>query len=87
MPIGPDGHYADAKVTAKVAVSSRVDSEWGDVKVAQLSFAPDYTDGRNSEWAAATPALHLAMTVRRDIADTHFPLGKKVTLTFEKSQD
>lgn len=78
-------------VTAKVKVSSRTDNVWNEgteheVAVAQLTFAVDYNDGRNAEWAAATPSLSLNMSVKKAIADEHFPLGKAITLTFEPSE-
>jgi hypothetical protein len=81
-----------SKVTAKVKVGSRVDAVWNrgteqEASVAQLGFMVDYADGRNTEWAAATPSLSVQMTVKREIADEHFPLGRAVTLTFEPSED
>jgi hypothetical protein len=51
-----------------------------------LTFAPDYQDGRNKEWAEATPVLNLVTTWLGDVAD-QFDIGDTVTLTFEKSQD
>lgn len=85
-------NWAPAKVTAKVKVSARTDNVWNEgtpseVAVAQLTFTVDYNDGRNKEWAAATPALSLSMSVRKEIADAHFPLGRAITLTFEPTQD
>lgn len=66
-------------VTAKVYCQNAL--SFGDTQT-QLSFAPDYQDERNKEWAAATPALSLTMTVRNDVADL-FPVGGKFTLTFD----
>jgi len=48
-----------------------------------LSFGPDYADGRNKEWANATPSLSLSMTVNGQVAD-YFTLGESYTLTFDK---
>jgi hypothetical protein len=70
-------------VTAKVECT-RYDTGWQD-SVA-LTFSPDYADGRNADWAAATPALSLSMTVKADVAE-HFKQGGKYTLTFTPTED
>lgn len=70
-------------VTAKVACTSKQPAWEG---ASTLSFGPDYADGRNAEWAAATPALSLSMTVNGDVADA-FELGGKYTLSFEPSAE
>lgn len=49
-----------------------------------LTFVPDYADGRNKEWAYATPSLSLAMSVIPQVAEK-FEVGQAYTLTF--SQD
>lgn len=49
----------------------------------QLRFFPDYDDGRNKEWAAATPALSLTMTVKPEVAE-RFEVGAHYTLTFSQ---
>jgi hypothetical protein len=66
-------------VTAKVRCTRSVVS--GDQVM--FEFGPDYQDGRNAEWAAATPALSLSITVREDVAH-HFAEGQSYTLTFTK---
>lgn len=69
-------------VTAKVVVTkAETLSEGTDYEQVSLGFAPDYADGRNKEWAVATPVLTLAMTVKPEVAE-HFPQGKAFTLTF-----
>jgi hypothetical protein len=70
-------------VTAKVACTSKQPAWEG---ASSLSFSPDYADGRNAEWAAATPSLSPTMTVKGDVADA-FELGAKYTLTFEPSAE
>lgn len=66
-------------ITAKVQVSSKEGAtEAGQVRI---SFAPDYADGRNKEWALNTPTLSLQMYVKSEIAD-QFPLHQPFTLTF-----
>lgn len=70
------------KITAKVKLTGR---EEGWDKQLNLRFEPDYAEGRNTEWAAATPSLQLQMTVKGDVAE-HFQPGA-YTLTFEKTED
>lgn len=70
-------------VTAKVECTSRTVPYDGAVS---LSFGPDYANGRNTEWAAATPHLSISMTVNED-AGQHFEQGSKYTLTFEPNND
>jgi hypothetical protein len=88
--MGPCGNlrrrYLDVRVkevpvnfTAKVKVTNRVQTkDDGDVS---LSFAPDYGDGRNAEWAAATPALSLSMTVKADVGQ-YVEMDDEFTLMF-----
>lgn len=52
----------------------------------QLSFAADYKDGRNAEWAKYTPGLSLTMTVKGSVSD-QFEAGKSYVLTFEEETD
>lgn len=66
-------------VTAKVKLTTKVDAGYSDVKA--LSFYADYADGRNKEWAAATPSLSIQMTVNAEAAEL-FEAGKGYTLTF-----
>lgn len=72
------------KVTAKVKLASKTTNANG--YGANLSFQADYQDGRNKEWAEATPALGLTMTVKGSVADL-FTQGQAYTLTFERSED
>lgn len=70
-------------VTAKVKLASKtVFSEGTEYEQVQLNFMADYADGRNAEWAVATPALSLAMTVKPDVAERFEEQGA-YTLTFE----
>lgn len=68
-------------ITAKVRCTSKIETPGGG---ALLSFHPDYQDGRNSDWAQATPSLSLSMTVNEDAAE-HFEQGQAYTLTFERN--
>jgi hypothetical protein len=72
------------QITAKVKVASVTDGAGGS-GTKLVSFQPDYQDGRNKEWAAATPHLHLQMTVREDVAQ-HFVQGQAMTLVFEPAE-
>jgi hypothetical protein len=67
------------KFTAKVVVESKV--EHG--QQVSLQFRPDYDQGRNAEWAEATPALSLGMTVKNEVAE-QVEVGDAFTLTFAK---
>jgi hypothetical protein len=48
-----------------------------------VTFAIDYSDSRNAEWAQATPWLEFRMSVK----DDRFELGKSYTLTIEEDAD
>jgi hypothetical protein len=65
-------------VTAKIRCNTKSPAYPG---ATSLSFGADYQDGRNAEWAAATPSLSISMTVN-DAAAEHFEQGKAYTLTF-----
>jgi len=76
------------QITAKAALGSmiqypRTDGVEGDYF---LSFYPDYSDGRNKEWAAASPSLNFQIVVRPDVAKL-FEQGGKYTVTFEKQDE
>jgi len=73
-------------ITAKITCNSKQTYGPADEPMATVSFMPDYMDGRNKEWAAATPTLNLSMTVKGSVADQFEP-GKKYTLTFEENED
>jgi hypothetical protein len=70
-------------MTAKVRLQSKTDSQDGQQ---QLTFAPDYADDRNKEWAKYTPALNLTMTVKSEVGDKH-AIGDNFTLIFEPEED
>lgn len=72
------------KTTAKIKLTGK--EPWGSDGAHHLTFQPDYQDGRNKEWASATPALSLTMTVKGDVAE-HFEVGTAYTLTFEPDED
>jgi len=71
-------------VTAKVRCTSLIqypstdfwDGHW------YVTFGPDYGEGRNAEWAAASPSLSFSMVLHPSKGDL-FVVGKAYTLTFE----
>lgn len=58
--------------------------EWGDNqnRYASITLSCDYGDGRNKEWASASPSAVLQMTVKGEVADL-YNLGDKVTVVLE----
>lgn len=73
-------------ITAKVRCSTKNESGEGDDRYADVSFTPDYADGRNKEWAVATPGLSLHMRLNGRAADL-FEQGKAYELQFVESED
>ena len=73
-------------ITAKVFCASKSEIGEGDNRQANVTFGADYADGRNKEWAAATPALNLQVTLNGAAADL-FEQGQKWTLQFVKSDE
>jgi hypothetical protein len=75
-------------VTAKVKCSSLIQypsrDRWGGYWY--VSFSPDYGDGRNAEWANASPSLQLTMVLAPGKGDL-FEVGKAYTLTFEPEDE
>jgi hypothetical protein len=69
-------------VTAKIKVIGKTATGDG----AAVTFGPDYADGRNAEWAAATPSLALTMGLKGKVAD-QFNQGDTITLTFHKGDE
>jgi len=68
--------------TAKVCCTSKTPTADG----FHVTFGPDYQDGRNKAWAAATPSLSLSMNLNADaghLADA----GTNYTLTFEADSE
>jgi len=47
---------------------------------AEVEMTPDYSDGANKAWAEATPAGVFRMTVKREVVDAHFGLGRKIEI-------
>jgi hypothetical protein len=73
-----------AGMTAKVRLASKMPFPGADYT--QLNFYPDYQDGRNNEWATATPSLTLTMNVKNEVAD-RLESQAPYTLTFTQEED
>lgn len=68
-------------ITAKVKCNTK--KEWYGTPGAAFEFVPDYADGRNKEWASATPTLALNISVKDG---EMFEVGKSYTLTFSEGE-
>lgn len=68
-------------ITAKVTCGRKIIFTSDGTGSAAFTFYADYADGRNKEWAAATPTLQLDITVKNGDL---FQVGKHYTLTFEQ---
>jgi hypothetical protein len=76
-----------SEITAKITCQAKtVQAEGTDSEQVNLTFVPDYNDGRNKEWARFTPGLSLTMGVKPEVAE-HFEPGDHFTLTFTKEDD
>jgi hypothetical protein len=62
-------------VTAKIKLAQKLSGVLNDV----LTFTVDYADGRNKEWADATPAMTFNMTVKKEVGALFTP-GQAFTL-------
>ena len=55
-------------VSAKFVVNRISDMGWA----TEVEMVPDYAHGRNKEWAAATPAGMIRMTIKNSVATDQF---------------
>jgi hypothetical protein len=55
---------------------------WG----TEVELTPDYAQGRNAEWATATPAGMIRLTVTNEAAAEQFENGAPYTVTFEREE-
>lgn len=70
------------RVTAKFKANRVTPMGWA----TEVEMTPDYAQGRNSEWAAATPAGMIRLTVANEKAASLFVEGKPYTVTFEAEE-
>lgn len=73
-------------ITAKVKVCGIHSHGEGEYTSIRVMMDPDYEDGRNSEWALATPGINIGMNLRPEIA-ARFNQGDKVTVTFHVDEE
>lgn len=66
-------------VTAKFKVARKTDMSWAH----EVELTPDYAEGRNKEWAEATPAGMIRLTIKNELAAKEFTEGAAYTVTFE----
>lgn len=57
----------------------------GDCNMAEVELTPDYAEGRNVDWAKATPSGVIRMTITNPAALEQFVLGKSITVTYTES--
>lgn len=69
-------------VTAKFKVARKTDMGWGH----EVELTPDYAQGRNAEWAEATPAGMIRLTIKNELAAEQFREGDAYTVTFEREE-
>ena len=69
-------------VTAKFKVNRKSEMEWA----TEVEMTPDYAQGRNAEWAKATPAGMIRLTITNPPAAEQFVEGKAFTVTFEAEE-
>lgn len=62
-----------AGLNIRAVITAR--SEAGEVTA--ITLGPDYQDGRNAEWAAATPSFSTTMSVQNGLAD-ELEVGQEV---------
>lgn len=70
---------APRTVTAKFKVARKTDMGWA----TEIELTPDYAQGRNAEWAEATPAGMIRLTIKNELAAEQFTEGAAYTVTFE----
>lgn len=72
-------------ITAKIICTGKSESGEGDARQANVSFAADYADGRNKEWAPYTPGLSLTMGLKGEVAD-RFEVNQRYELRFVEEE-
>lgn len=82
---------AKFKVARKTPWGMTYDHEAGEWKGEpngwEVELTPDYAQGRNEEWAAATPAGMIRLTIKNELAAEQFEPGGAYTITFEKNDE
>lgn len=68
-------------VTAKATLVEKKETLSG----VYLMFGANYDNGKNQEWAHATPSLNFTMTVKKSVGDM-FTVGKHYTVSFTEDE-
>lgn len=58
----------------------------GECKMAEVELTPDYAQGKNAEWAEATPSGVIRLTITNPAALNQFKLNDAFTVIFEKEE-
>lgn len=73
-------------VSAKFKVSEVVES--AGYQANRVRLVPDYAQGRNKDWAAATPSGVIEMYIGQETAAIkQFTVGKAFTVLFEENDE
>lgn len=73
-------------ISAKFKVSEIVES--AGYQANRVRLVPDYAQGRNKDWAAATPSGVIEMYIGRETAAIdQFTVGKAFTVLFEENDE
>lgn len=70
---------APRTVTAKFKVARKTNMDWAH----EVELTPDYAGGKNAEWAEATPAGMIRLTIKNELAAEQFTEGASYTVTFQ----
>lgn len=65
-------------VTAKFKVNRRNEMDWA----TEVELTPDYAQGKNADWASATPAGMIRLTIKNELAAEQFKQGQTVDVLF-----
>lgn len=71
-----------AGISAKFRVTGVVDMKWPGQTCKEVTLTPDYGDGKNSEWATATPSGVIRMTITNPSALEQLENGTAVSVLF-----
>lgn len=63
-------------VSAKFKVNRVSDMGWAK----EVELTPDYGDGKNKDWAAATPAGMMRLTIKNELAAEQFKMNQPVDI-------
>jgi hypothetical protein len=82
VPLGVT-YDPDTKQWSKQGATGDDVDPWG----WELEMTPDYAEGKNAEWAAATPSGMIRMTIKNELAAKQFEPGDSYEIVFNKLED